>query len=794
MMEVPLLSFCLLLSSGCANILAGAEEEVCGFPGLPIGGQLLLGGDGGIQTSSPEGVFPGAGWPAGARVGIACSEGRVRQGEDERECNPDGSWAGNLPLCRTNLARDQPALQSETLLNYAASMAVDGDEETCSFTPRTLDQRWWQIQIEATVVQSVAVAISPGSFQHFTIFVIELMEGNKALYKPCATWRGEFEEAVAVFLCNDGDGHRGEFVYIRDDREQQEYFGLCEVQVFPIEDGSLCGKPELPLGGQVQVDNGEAVYSCSEGRTLRGTKERRCSNGQWSGEVPTCHQVECGDPVSPKSGYIEVSNFRGRYQYGAVATYRCNPGHILWGNASRSCKADGTWEGSAPSCNPVSCGNPPAVVNGVVELVNGTTAWQSIAKYTCLPSFSNYGNENTTNVSSTCLESGGWSPVSFTCMFDPTAVSRNIKRGRSLYWEENGTMNTSTMITIGVLSSLIVLSLIVTIIVISHRKATSAANSRKISRSSTNQLIHEALGEDECSRKCGVIVYDDLNHPHMVEADHEILAHYSTPTIKKNRMRGECLKDYQATLSTFSLGSPPGIRSPPGSVLGIRSPLPETPGIHQARSCDNKSPLSERSSGDGGSDRETCGHYATVGRLRKRSEEIYSSMRRPDGESDDDPYSSIRVRRDSGDPSQHGSPSQASQSPGQTSQSPSTTSQATVRLAREDGGEMYSKVDPTELYARVDPAKKRKRDSGASSTSPDSPSDSQNISSPVAFSPEPLSPTRALIQRFNEGQKRGLMKEEEDEVVYEEVGPRRPPVPLPRTRGGSGGGATSPDM
>ena len=24
-------------------------------------------------------------------------------------------------------------------------------------------------------------------------------------------------------------------------------------QVFPIEDGSLCGKPELPLGGQVQV-------------------------------------------------------------------------------------------------------------------------------------------------------------------------------------------------------------------------------------------------------------------------------------------------------------------------------------------------------------------------------------------------------------------------------------------------------------------------------------------------------------------------------------------------------------
>ena len=33
-------------------------------------------------------------------------------------------------------------------------------------------------------------------------------------------------------------------------------------------------------------------------------------------------------------------------------------------------------------------------------------------------------------------------------------------------------------------------------------QATSAANSRKISRSSTNQLIHEALGDDECPVSC----------------------------------------------------------------------------------------------------------------------------------------------------------------------------------------------------------------------------------------------------------------------------------------------------
>ena len=84
-----------------------------------------------------------------------------------------------------------------------------------------------------TVVHSVEVAITPGSHQHFTIFVIQLLEGSKAPYKPCSSFQGTFDQHVAVFLCNGGDGHEGEFVYIRDDREEEEYFGLCEVRVFP---------------------------------------------------------------------------------------------------------------------------------------------------------------------------------------------------------------------------------------------------------------------------------------------------------------------------------------------------------------------------------------------------------------------------------------------------------------------------------------------------------------------------------------------------------------------------------
>lgn len=44
-----------------------------------------------------------------------------------------------------------------------------------------------QVQLRSQAsIESVAVTINSDGFQHFTIFVIELLHGNKALYKPCS--------------------------------------------------------------------------------------------------------------------------------------------------------------------------------------------------------------------------------------------------------------------------------------------------------------------------------------------------------------------------------------------------------------------------------------------------------------------------------------------------------------------------------------------------------------------------------------------------------------------------------
>ena len=52
------------------------------------------------------------------------------------------------------MALMKAATQSETLWNYDPSLAVDGDTNTCSFTPQSDVQRWWQVSPDANIVST----------------------------------------------------------------------------------------------------------------------------------------------------------------------------------------------------------------------------------------------------------------------------------------------------------------------------------------------------------------------------------------------------------------------------------------------------------------------------------------------------------------------------------------------------------------------------------------------------------------------------------------------------------------
>ena len=84
-------------------------------------------------------------------------------------------------------------------------------------------------------------------------------------------------------------------------------------------------------------------------------------------------------------------------------------------------------------------------------------------------------------------------------------ASIDLKKGRSLgewanlglgFTAEDGSMNIGTITIIAILSTLVVLVIIVVIIFFTHRRSDDGTN-RKVSRSSTNQLIADVTGGAE---------------------------------------------------------------------------------------------------------------------------------------------------------------------------------------------------------------------------------------------------------------------------------------------------------
>ena len=56
--------------------------------------------------------------------------------------------------------------------------------------------------------------------------------------------------------------------------------------------------------------------------------------------------VDCGSLPRPANGAVSLTNTT----YNSVATYSCNDGYNLMGDATRTCLASGSWSGTAPTC------------------------------------------------------------------------------------------------------------------------------------------------------------------------------------------------------------------------------------------------------------------------------------------------------------------------------------------------------------------------------------------------------------------------------------------------------------
>uniref|UniRef100_A0A1X7VM60 Sushi domain-containing protein n=1 Tax=Amphimedon queenslandica TaxID=400682 RepID=A0A1X7VM60_AMPQE len=132
-----------------------------------------------------------------------------------------------------------------------------------------------------------------------------------------------------------------------------------------IANGEVSIAPDTMLGSN-------ATYSCDDGYTLQGSSMRMCqANGEWSGSQPTCAPVDCGDLDNPENGWVHISP---NTLLGGQALYRCKLGYELSSDVVRTCQASGQWSGSAPTCDPIDCGDQPTSdPNGQIESTEGTS-------------------------------------------------------------------------------------------------------------------------------------------------------------------------------------------------------------------------------------------------------------------------------------------------------------------------------------------------------------------------------------------------------------------------------------
>lgn len=118
-----------------------------------------------------------------------------------------------------------------------------------------------------------------------------------------------------------------------------------------------CGEPgEIENGYKESSGNvftARVNYNCNKGYVLSGRAIRYCqSNGQWSGDLPSCQPIKCPQPRDPENGR---AFYDSGFVFGACVTYQCQPGYQLFGPSNRTCLDTREWSDREPECKSEYC-------------------------------------------------------------------------------------------------------------------------------------------------------------------------------------------------------------------------------------------------------------------------------------------------------------------------------------------------------------------------------------------------------------------------------------------------------
>uniref|UniRef100_A0A9L0I7U5 CUB and Sushi multiple domains 2 n=1 Tax=Equus asinus TaxID=9793 RepID=A0A9L0I7U5_EQUAS len=193
-------------------------------------------------------------------------------------------------------------------------------------------------------------------------------------------------------------------------------------QCFPV----FCGDPGVPPRGR-REDRGfsyrsSVSFSCQPPLVLVGSPRRFCqSDGTWSGTQPSCIDptlTMCADPGMPQFG---IQNNSQGYQVGSTVLFRCQKGYLLQGSTTRTCLPNLTWSGTPPDCVPHHCKQPETPTHADVGALDLPSMGYTLI-YSCQEGFSLKGGSE----HRTCKADGSWTGKPPVCLGDPSHISFSI--------------------------------------------------------------------------------------------------------------------------------------------------------------------------------------------------------------------------------------------------------------------------------------------------------------------------------------------------------------------------------
>ncbi|XP_037683717.1 CUB and sushi domain-containing protein 2 isoform X4 [Choloepus didactylus] len=318
--------------------LVGNATRTCGLDGhwtdsLPHCSGTSVGncGDPGIPA---HGIRLGDSFAPGGLIRFSCEAGYTLRGASERTCQANGSWSGSQPECGV-ISCGNPGTPSNAQVVFSDGLVFsssivyecrEGYYATGLLSRHcSVNGTWTGSDPECTVINCGDPGIPANG----------LRLGSDFRYNKTVTY-----QCVPGYLM---ESHRVSVLSCTKDRTWNGTKPVCRA--------IMCKPPQLIPNGKVVGSDfmwGSSVtYACLEGYQLSLPAVLTCEgNGSWTGELPQCFPVFCGDPGIPPHGRREDRGF----SYRSSVSYSCQPPLVLVGSPRRFCQSDGTWSGTQPSC------------------------------------------------------------------------------------------------------------------------------------------------------------------------------------------------------------------------------------------------------------------------------------------------------------------------------------------------------------------------------------------------------------------------------------------------------------